>query len=75
MTDRAIVRGCEVLTCSPSDPDAINAAIAAVRADVEAEHGPGGDWQATYDPIGSMADPTPNVLTWAYYTAGGGPTE
>lgn len=86
MSGQTIVRGEVVLACSPFDPDGINAAIAAVRAAVEAEHG-AGRWEASHDPFGwtrrvpvpdgeggetleTMTSPA-NLLTWTYYPTGG----
>jgi hypothetical protein len=79
-----IVRGVVALECSPYDPAALNAAIEAVRAAQLAQY-PGGRWEATHWPEGvpnrpevegeDPPPPTPNVLTFAIYTAGGGPVE
>jgi hypothetical protein len=89
MTGQTIVRGSVVLDCSPFDPEAVNAAIAAVRAAVEAQHG-AGSWEAGHDPFGfarrvvvdnddgsqdvEIVTSPANLLTWTFYP-NGGPTE
>lgn len=83
MTDTpAIVRGQVALTCNPWNPDSLNAAIAAVRAEVEATYG-AGQWEASHSPAGfeivdaENPDAAPkasagNVLSWTYYPTGAG---